>query len=156
MFLCRSEEKAALMSAHTGIEATTSREACIAFQPDFIVIAVDWAHVADVAEEWLDYPVVTETPVGNTMDKLNRLWALHQQGAKIVYCEQYHRYPIIAAGLNAIQAGKIGEPSSMYISLCHDYHAASLIRKMLRVSAGEAYTIRGERRKSPVVQTDSR
>lgn len=156
MFLCRSEEKAALMSAHTGIEATTSREACIAFQPDFIVIAVDWAHVADVAEEWLDYPVVTETPVGNTVEKLNRLWALHRQGAKIVCCEQYHRYPIIAAGLNAIQAGKIGEPSSMYISLCHDYHAANLIRKMLRVSAGEACTIRGERRKSPVVQTDSR
>lgn len=156
MYLCRSEEKAALMKARTGMEATTSRDACVSFRPDFVVIAVDWAHVADVAEEWLDYPVVTETPVGNTLEKLNRLWSLHRQGAKIVCCEQYHRYPILAAGLTAIQEGKIGEPSSLYISLCHDYHAASLIRKALRISGGEAYTLRGERKQSPVVQTDSR
>ena len=62
MYLCRSEEKAALMKARTGMEATPSRDACVSFRPDFVVIAVDWAHVADVAEEWLDYPWSRKRP----------------------------------------------------------------------------------------------
>ena len=76
MFLCRSEEKAALMKRHTGVDTTVSVDACLAFQPDFAVIAVDRGHVAEVAEEWIlrGLPVVTETPVGDTPDKLRRLW----------------------------------------------------------------------------------
>ena len=52
LFLCRSEEKAALMKRHTGVDAVTDADACLAFRPDFVVVAVDRAHVADVAEEW--------------------------------------------------------------------------------------------------------
>ncbi len=158
LFLCRSQEKAALMKLHTGIEATISPEACLAFQPDFIVIAVDRGHVADTAEEWLrrGYPVVTETPVGDTVEKLRRLRQWERDGAKIVCCEQYFRYPILAAGLDAVHRGLIGQPSSMYISLLHDYHAASLIRKALQIPVGEPYTLRGSRRESAVTETDSR
>jgi len=53
LFLCRSTEKATLMKQHTGIDATVSREACLAFRPDFAVIAVDRSHVADAAESAL-------------------------------------------------------------------------------------------------------
>lgn len=158
MYLCRSEEKAALMTAHTGAPASTSRKECLAFQPDFAVIAVDRGHVAEVAEEWIrdGYPVVTETPVGDTFEKLERLWALSREGAKIVCCEQYHRYPILMAGLNAVREGKIGRPASLYLSLAHDYHAASLIRRLLLVEGGEAYTLRGMRQTTPVISSDSR
>jgi hypothetical protein len=158
LFLCRSEEKAALMKQHTGIDAVVSREACLAFRPDFAVIAVDRGHVADAAEEWLrdGYPVLTETPVGDTPEKLRRLRQWEQTGAKIVCCEQYHRQPILAAGLDAIDRGLIGQPDSLYISLLHDYHAASLIRRALQIPAGEAYTLRGARRESTVTETDSR
>ena len=158
LFLCRSEEKAALMKQHTDIDAVVSREACLAFQPDFAVIAVDRGHVAEAAEEWIrdGYPVLTETPVGDTPDKLRRLRQWEKTGAKIVCCEQYHRQPILAAGLDAVDRGLIGRPASMYISLMHDYHAASLIRKALQIPAGEAYTLRGVRRESTVTETDSR
>ena len=157
LFLCRSSEKAQLIETQTGVRATTSLDECLAFQPDFAVIAVDRGHVADVAEEWISrgFPVVTETPVGDTPKKLNRLWELSQQGARIVCCEQYHRYPILMAGLDILQRGGIGAPSSLYISLAHDYHAASLIRRMLQTD-GEAFTLRGMRLTSPVVNTDSR
>lgn len=158
MFFCRSEEKAALMMQRTGAQASVSLEECLSFKPDFAVIAVDRGHVADTAEDWLamGYPVVTETPVGDTPEKLDRLWRWGQSGAKIVCCEQYHRYPILAAGLKAIEECKIGAPSSAYISLLHDYHAFSLLRKALGIKLGEGYTLRASRQINPVTVTDSR
>ena len=158
LFLCRSQEKAEKMTRHTGIAATLSPEEGRAFQPDFIVVAVDREHLFPVAETWIQqgYPVVVETPVGHTLDQLICLDQWAKKGARIVCCEQYHRYPILAAGLSAVREGKIGTPSSVYISLLHDYHAASIIRRALQVAPEEAYSIRGIRRQSPVVQTDSR
>ncbi len=158
MFLCRSEEKAALMRTHTGAEAAVTAEACLAFRPDFVVVAVDRGHVADVAEEWVKrgFPVVTETPVGDTEEKLRRLWKLGQEGAKIVCCEQYLRQPVLYAGLEAVENGLIGSPSSLYISLLHDYHGAALMRRALKIRPGEGYTLHGVRQQNTVTETDSR
>ncbi len=158
LFLCRSREKADKMTADTGIAATTDEKECISFRPDFAVIAVDRAHVAQVAEELINkgFPVVTETPAGDTPEQLLRLWELEKQGAKIVCSEQYHRQPVLMSGLSAVKEGLIGEPSSMYISLVHEYHAASLIRRALMVPVGESFTLRAVSQKSRVVKTDSR
>ncbi len=158
MYLCRSQEKAELMKAHTGCEAAVGVDACLSFRPDFIVIAVDRAHVADTAFEWLDrgFPVMTETPVGDTPEKLRELWRRGQAGAKIVCLEQYHRYPILAAGLEAVGCGLIGTPYSAYLSLMHDYHAASLIRKALEAGPETPYTLRGMRQTQDVTESDSR
>ncbi|MBR7041603.1 MAG: hypothetical protein IKI24_07180 [Clostridia bacterium] len=158
LFLCRSREKADKMTADTGINATTDERECLAFCPDFAVIAVDRAHVAPVAEEWINkgFPVVTETPAGDTTEQLLKLWELGQKGAKIVCSEQYHRQNVLMSGLSAVKEGLIGEPSSMYISLVHEYHAASLIRRALMVPAGEGFTVRAVNQKSRAVKTDSR
>ncbi len=158
MFLCRSEEKVRLMKAHTGAEATMSAEACMAFRPDFAVIAVDRGHMAEEAEKWIrrGIPVVTETPVGDTEESLRRLWEMGQAGARIVCCEQYFRQGVLAEGLRAIEEGLIGEPSSLYISLLHDYHAFSMIRRALGIPAGEGYTLRGLRQHTHVTASDSR
>lgn len=157
-YLCRSEEKAALMRRRTGADATTSVEAAKRFSPDFVVIAVNKASIADVCAEWAEmgYPVLSETPVGASLPQLECLWELHRtKGARIVVCEQYHRYPELAAGLDAVARGRLGVPRSAYLSLAHDYHAASLLRRMLAVD-GEAFSLRGETVESPVVETDSR
>ena len=157
MYLCRSAEKAALVQAQTGLEATASLERAEALRPDFVVVAVTKTAMAAVAAEWVErgYPVLTETPAGATPQDLALLWRLHREGKRLVTCEQYHRYPILAAGLRAVEEGRLGEPQSAYLSLCHDYHAFSLLRRMLR-AAGESYTLRGCRTQSPVVETDSR
>ena len=158
MFLCRSEEKKALMTARTGIPASTDEKECLAFRPDFAVIAVDRGHMAQAVAEWVGkgLPVVAETPLGETEDQLCRLWELGQRGAKIVSCEQYPRQPLLFAGLRAVSEGLIGEPSSLYISLLHDYHAAGLIRRALRIPAGEAYTVLGMEQENTAAETDSR
>lgn len=159
LYLCRSMEKATWIEEQTGVKATTSAEECEAFHPDFIVIAVDRGHVADETIKWAEkgYSVVTETPAGDTLEKLEALWKLKKEmNARIVCCEQYHRQPLLAAGLKAVRDGVIGTPSSAYLSFLHDYHAASLMRRMLLTQPGEAYTLRGMRLPNPVTETDSR
>ena len=158
LFLCRSEEKVRLMREHTGIPATVSLSECLSFQPDFAVVAVDRGHMADVIEEWAGrgFPVVAETPVAADPEQLERIEALGRAGARIVSCEQYPRQPILAAGLREIEAGTIGTPSSLYISLLHDYHAAGLIRRALQIGRDEPYTVTGACQKISAARTDSR
>ena len=158
MFLCRSEEKVALMQARTGLPATVALHEALAFRPDFAVAAVDRGHVAAVTEEWVErgFPVVAETAVGSTEQELHRLWALQREkGAKIVCCEQYHRYPVIAEGIRRIEAGMIGETHTAYLSLAHDYHGISLIRHLLG-TYDEPYVLHAEQTASPALATDSR
>lgn len=157
MFLCRSEEKAALMTQETGVPAVWTVEEGEAVKPDFVVVAVNKTSITDVSIEWIGrgYPVLMETPAGLTREQLVRLWELHRSGAKIAVAEQYRRYPDMIAGVQAVAAGKIGTPGSAYLSLAHDYHGMSLLRGMLMVE-GESYVIRGERTMHPVTETDSR
>ena len=157
MFLCRSDEKAALMLRETGIPATCSLEECEKFRPDLVVVAVNKAGLTDVCIEWAQrgYPVLMETPAAMTTDNLIRLWELQQKGAKITVAEQYHRYPELIAGLEAISQGKIGTPGSAYLSLAHDYHGISILRRLL-LTEGESYTLHGERCAHAITETDSR
>ena len=157
LFLCRSEEKAALMLRETGVPAVWSTEEAEAFRPDFVVVAVNKTSITDVCIEWASrgYPVLMETPAGMTREQLLQLWNLSRNGARIAVAEQYRRYPDMIAGLQAVEAGKIGTPGSAYLSLAHDYHGMSLLRRML-LAEGEAYVIRGERTMHPVAETDSR
>ena len=157
LYLCRSAEKADHLKRQTGVDAVLTADEALAFRPDFVVVAVDRGHVAEVAEEWAarGLPVMTETPVGDTEEKLRRLCRLQQGGARITCCEQYHRYPILAAGIEAVQSGAIGTPQSMYISLAHDYHAASLIRRALG-TGDEPYTVQGACSRYTTAATDSR
>ena len=157
MFLCRSEEKAALMTQETGVPAVLTAEEGEAFKPDFVVVAVNKTSITDICIEWVNrgYPVLMETPAGMTREQLVHLWEIRQSGTLIAVAEQYRRYPDMIAGLQAVEAGKIGTPGSAYLSVAHDYHGMSLIRKML-LAEGESYVIRGERTMHPVTETDSR
>ena len=91
MYLCRSQAKVDLMEARTGIPAVMSEQAALEFRPDFVVIAVDRGHIAEAAVDWAQkgFPVVTETPVGETPEQLSTLWQLQKSGSRIVCCELY-------------------------------------------------------------------
>ena len=158
MFLCRSEEKAAAVEQRTGVNGTASLESALAFHPDFIVVAVDNKHVGDVTEEWAlrGYPVLSETPVGCSVEQLERLRKLQQEKGALISCaEQYHRYPVLAEGIRRVESGLIGRPCSIYISLAHEYHGFSLIRRILQTT-GEEYTMVAVRQRSETAATDSR
>ena len=158
LFLCRSKEKAEKISQETGIPAVLSKEECLEFRPDFVIVAVNKDNIASVAEEWisLGFPVALETPAGSREEELLRLYDLKvTHNARITVMEQYHRYPSLMAGLHAITAGKIGVPWSAYLSLAHDYHGASLLRRMLMLGY-EPFTVMGCASRHPVTETDSR
>ena len=158
MFLCRSPEKAEKMTAQTGIPAVLSVQECLEFDPDFVVVAVNKDSIASVAEEWINrgFPAALETPAGARKEELLHLYDLKiRKQARITVMEQYHRYPSLMAGLRAVNEGKIGTPYSAYLSLAHDYHAASLLRQMLQIK-DESFTVTGAGFSHPVVETDSR
>lgn len=71
MFLCRSEEKAALMYARTDTRATTYEKEAERFHPDFVVVAVNKSSLADVCIEWAGrgYAVLSETPAGSNLEQ---------------------------------------------------------------------------------------
>lgn len=158
--LCRNKEKAERIAREQGIRTAVSAEECEAAKPDFVVAAVSKDAIYQVTREWAlkGFAVLCETPAGMNRDELTGLWDLKENhGAKIQVAEQYIRYPVIAAGLKAVSRGKLGEPYGVRLSAAHDYHGASLIRRMLGVEPGEwTMRMRGKRYRFPVTQTDSR
>ncbi len=131
--LCRTQEKAEKMAAEYGIATTTSEEVCEQAKPDFVVNAVNRVNLFDVTKTWSDkgFPVFMETPAADSKEQLKAVWEMLQRGAKIQVAEQYHRYPFLAAGLKAIEEEKIADPYAVHLSMVHDYHGASMIRRML-------------------------
>lgn len=156
--LCRSQEKADRIRTQTGFSVTTSKEACEACRPDFVVVAVNKANIADVAEEWVlrGHTVLTETPAGASLEQLERIWELRERcGCRIQVAEQYFHYPSLSVGMKYIERGDIGEPFSLYISVAHDYHGASIMRKYLSVGQ-EAFAVAAKRFRFPLTEMDSR
>lgn len=158
--LCRGETKAAALRERLGAATTVSEEECVRARPDFVVVAVNRSSIFEVTRHWarLGFPVLAETPAGESEEELTGLWQLARSGAVIRVAEQYFRYPLIASGLRGLEEGLIGEPDCVELSLVHDYHAASLIRRMLGVGMGTFpdFTVRGRVYDYPVEQTDSR
>lgn len=131
--LCRGQEKADRIQKEYGIHTTTSEDEIIASKPDFVVSAVNKSSMSDVVRYWAakGIPVLSETPAGLDIDTLKAIRQDVENGARIQVAEQYFLYPSIKAVIDECKSGTIGEPVSLTISAMHDYHAASVIRRML-------------------------
>lgn len=159
--LCRSQEKADKIAEKYDISTTTSEEACVSAKPDFVVVAVNKDGLFEVTKHWAlkGFPVLCETPVATSVEHLKEVWDMVQKGAKIQIAEQYHRYPIMAAGLKAIAEDKLTDPYAVHLSMAHDYHGVSLIRRMLQPHEPMKLKLEymsGVQYKFPVTETDSR
>ncbi len=165
--LCRSAEKAERLRREYGVPATVSEADCEAAKPDFVVTAVSYDANFQAAVYWLEkgFAVLAETPAASRFEDLERLWEMHRNGARLMIAEQYTRYPLLAAGLRAVRQGLLGDPCMAELSLAHDYHGISLIRRMLdcgldreqnRAAGLPDVRLRAERYEFPVLETDSR
>lgn len=156
--LCRTEEKAQLMAREHGIPTSTSIAECRAMNPDFVVVVVNKASIADVAMQWMSYGfcVLSETPAAMDLQTLNKLWEMHKEGHKLVVCEQYRKYPEFEALIAVARSGLIGEPDILNCSLAHEYHGASLFRALLGVSQAEQFSVTARSYTYPVAQTLTR
>lgn len=156
--LCRTEEKARRMCEENGIYTTTSIEECIKLAPDFVIVAVNKSSIYDVSRFWLEkgFPVLSETPPSLKLEELKELWELRTKyGAKMQVAEQYFKYPTYDSLISILDTDIIGSPYNITISAVHDYHAASLIRKILNTDF-EKVSLYGKKYVFPVVETESR
>lgn len=157
-FLCRTKEKAQWLHEETGIKAVTSSEECHSENPDLVVVAVNKDSIFQVTREWalMGYPVLCETPAAMELEDLQELWRLRtQEGARIQVAEQYFEYPVFYAAIEIAKRGYLGDPYMVNISAVHDYHGASLIRRLLGIGL-ENMKVYGRKYHYPVVETDSR
>lgn len=155
--LCRTVEKAEKVASENSIHTTTSIEECMSYQPDFVVVAVNKASIYEVTKEWLEkgFTVLCETPPSLKLEELQVLWEMYVQGAKLQVAEQYSFYPTYQATLDILNKKILGVPYNVTISAIHDYHAASIIRKILQTGF-ENVTIYGKKHSFPVTETLTR
>ncbi|MBR3358103.1 MAG: Gfo/Idh/MocA family oxidoreductase [Solobacterium sp.] len=142
--VCRRKEKAAVIAAEYGIPVFTDPQDLLKASPMFVVVAVDKAHVLEVSIEWLrkGIAVLAETPAAADIASLRLLRETIQSGKKLVTAEQYRLFPENRARLKLIGSGRIGEPSFLYLSLAHEYHAASLMRAFLQISPEIPFSVK--------------
>ena len=95
--------------------------------------------------------VLIETPPAPSLDRLVSLYRdLTAVKARVQVAEQYWAQPLHAARQSIVDAGVLGPVNQVYMSVCHGYHAMSLIRRLLGVDY-ESPTIRGQRFKGRVI-----
>ncbi|MEM6281535.1 MAG: Gfo/Idh/MocA family oxidoreductase [Chloroflexota bacterium] len=129
----------------------------LAQKPLYVITSVPW----DVNPVMLTQlagagvPALSETPPATTIEDMNALYQLVQNGAKIAVAEQFHLQPHHAARLAFIETGKIGTVSQAQYSVGHGYHGISLIRRTLGVMFENA-TITAHKFDSPVVSSPDR
>ena len=141
--LCRKQEKAKQIEENCHIRTSLSEEECEAMHPDFVVVAVDKAHIKEVTLHWAKkgFAVLGETPAAMDEAALCELWKAYLEGRKIIFAEQYHRYPINIARKKLIDEGYLGKTDYLYLSLAHEYHGISLMRRFLNIDVNESFKV---------------
>jgi predicted dehydrogenase len=108
--------------------------------PDFVVVAVPPGASEEVITQVVGagMPVLAETPPATDPDGLARLHELVRAGARIQVAEQYHLEPLVSAQIAIARSGLLGTVTEAFVSVCHDYHGLSLIRRLLGVTFEDA------------------
>ena len=132
----RTAERAAQVTAETGARAFLSIDDLLAHdRPDYVIVSTNWPTSAVVTRELgaRGVRVLAETPPAPDADGLRRLWTDVGSSGLVQVAEQYLLMPGHAARHAVLQAGMIGEVTSVQISSTHLYHAVSLFRGLLGV-----------------------
>lgn len=156
-WLCRNTDKMVNLNSKYGIYTTMSEEEVVNLKPDFIVCAVNKASISEVTEYWAkkEIPVLSETPAAVDVDSLKHLKKCVDGGCKIQIAEQYFHMPDLRCMIENIELGIIGDPVSVTLSAMHDYHAVSVIRKLLKIGL-ENVSLTGKTFTTKVTNTKTR
>lgn len=101
---------------------------------DFVIVSVSKTAARQVLAtvKQTGLPILMETPAGVTKEGLEEIEAAFE-AYPIQVAEQYHLQPHFISRIELIGQGYIGKVNHVYLSVCHSYHAISLIRRLLGV-----------------------
>ncbi len=129
----RDPQKRERMARVYGVNAVETIDELLETNPDFVVSCVNYAGIAPMIEDLCErgIPVLSETPAGADAAQAEHLLQAQKPSWRVQVAEQFHFMPRHAAVKNIINSGLLGRVHYVYLSLCHDYHAVSLIRFFL-------------------------
>ena len=130
----RSKERAEQIEKEYPGKADWKLDAFLEREHDFVMLLVPRDYAVFYLEKLLKegIPVLMETPPGDGVTELRRCHTLKQQyHGMIQVAEQYFLQPYHCAVQNVLAQGMLGEVSNMEISMIHDYHGISIMRKVL-------------------------
>jgi len=154
----RDAEKGEKIEREWGVKTYRTLEAMLhEVQVTFVIVSVPRSVSLDLLRTLAErrIPALAETPPAGTLEELNAVHVLTQRGAKIQVAEQYHFQPLHMARWKLVESGRLGTVTQAQVSVAHDYHGVSLMRKFLGISF-ENVTITARRFTSPLVNGPSR
>lgn len=118
----------------------------LAQRPDFVVVTLPAGAAQPLVHDLAaaGVPVVQETPAAGTAEELVALQRLVTGGACVQVAEQYHLEPLVSAQLAVASSGRLGRVTDVHVSVAHDYHGLSVLRRALG-AAFEDVTITARR-----------
>ncbi|HET9650044.1 MAG TPA: Gfo/Idh/MocA family oxidoreductase [Microlunatus sp.] len=121
-----------------GVPTVTSLEQLLSSGPEFVIPCVPWSEMAPTTLRLVEagMPVVAETPPAADLEGLRYLWASLPDRDLVQVAEQYLLMPQHRARMAVVDAGMIGDVTSVQVSSTHLYHAVSMIRGFLGVGRG--------------------
>lgn len=153
--MVRDAAKGAAIEAKWGVKTCRDMDAFLkGGRHPFAVVSVPSEAAKGIVPELLSHgvPVLMETPPAWTVEGLEEFYKLASKpGGKVQVAEQYAFQPLHAARLNLVKSGRLGKVSQAQVSVAHDYHGISLIRRFLGVGFEDA-CVRGFEFKSPIVE----
>lgn len=156
--LCHSEEKARAFERAHGVPAFATLEALLHTKPEFVVSCVSKAGMAGMVARLLEVgmPTLSETPLAVELPTLRALYETWRRtGTPLELAEQYPLYPMHAARLAIMKRGLLGDVTSCWVSMAHDYHAIALLRAYLSPDE-RGVEIRARQTRTPIVVTGGR
>ncbi len=139
----RTEGAGSALQSEWGIPSYRSIEELIAHHElDVVVVSIPRTETPTVVAHLVDLGlrVLTETPPAGNVDALLGLWEAAGESGLVCVAEQNPYLPVFVGVQNIIATGAIGTVSSASLSWTHDYHAISVLRRMLGI-AGESLRI---------------
>jgi predicted dehydrogenase len=122
-------------------------------RPEFLVSCVPWPVNPEVIATAVGsgVRVLAETPPAPDEAGLRALWDRVGKHRAVQVAEQYLLMPGHAARRELVRRGVIGKPTSVQVSSTHGYHAVSMIRGLLGVSAHGPVAVLASRFTAPLM-----
>lgn len=137
--LIRNKERAKAIAKNYSVKTSDSIDDLKKFSCDFIVNCINKDNISELSFALAadGFSVLSETPAYTNEAQLKKLLMMFNPEYKLQIAEQFHLKPTYQAIKKVIESGVIGEINNIYISVAHDYHAASLIRYLLNSDKAE-------------------